>query len=131
MLKMMREMKSDHDIVEIYINFIRIYLFHFALEGTPLHWAAGKGRSEAIKFLVERGSKIDLVSSQGLTAVLMAAVSSSLPLYPFSSLYSIYLLQCFPVRLLRYLHFPSILSLLIDVYILVFYWQSYFWQSAP
>lgn len=84
MLKIMREMKSDHDIDEIYINFNRTFLFHFTLEGTPLHWAAGKGRSEAIKFLVERGSKIDLVSSQGLTAVLMAAVSSLLPLYPFS-----------------------------------------------
>ena len=46
--------------------------------GTALHWAAGKGRADAIKFLVEKGSDIDQNSVQGLPAVLMAAVSTEI-----------------------------------------------------
>lgn len=45
--------------------------------GTPLHWAAGKGRSEAIKYLVQQGVDINAVDGSGVSAVLMAAVSSS------------------------------------------------------
>lgn len=75
MPKIMIEIASDCDIDEMHIRLYSNYLFLSAPEGTPLHWAAGKGRSEAIKFLVEKGSNVDLVSSQGLTAVLMAAVS--------------------------------------------------------
>eukprot|EP00596_Hydrurales_sp_CCMP1899_P002025 CAMPEP_0119033504 /NCGR_PEP_ID=MMETSP1177-20130426/546_1 /TAXON_ID=2985 /ORGANISM="Ochromonas sp, Strain CCMP1899" /LENGTH=510 /DNA_ID=CAMNT_0006990289 /DNA_START=229 /DNA_END=1758 /DNA_ORIENTATION=- len=44
--------------------------------GNALHWAAGKGRFEAIKFLVESGCDVNILSNQGLPAVLMAAVSS-------------------------------------------------------
>lgn len=53
--------------------------------GSPLHWAAGKARSDAIKYLLEKiqstsGSKasevINQVSKEGLPAVLMAAVAS-------------------------------------------------------
>jgi len=45
--------------------------------GTPLHWAAGKGRSESIKYLVQQGVDVNAVDSSGVSAVLMAAVSSS------------------------------------------------------
>lgn len=44
--------------------------------GNALHWAAGKGRFQAIKFLVESGCDVNILSNQGLPAVLMAAVSS-------------------------------------------------------
>mmetsp|Transcript_6598 Transcript_6598/g.11075 ORF Transcript_6598/g.11075 Transcript_6598/m.11075 type:complete len:518 (-) Transcript_6598:1186-2739(-) len=44
--------------------------------GTPLHWAAGKARSDAISFLVEQGVDVNRPSPEGLSAVLMAAVAS-------------------------------------------------------
>lgn len=53
--------------------------------GSPLHWAAGKGRSEAIKFLIEKiqsshaGRVQELVNQpneSGLPAVLLAAVAA-------------------------------------------------------
>jgi len=53
--------------------------------GSPLHWAAGKGRSEAIKFLIDKiqaahGDKaldqINQGNQDGLPAVLLAAVAS-------------------------------------------------------
>jgi Ankyrin repeats (many copies) len=109
---------SDYEIDEIHIRLFRNRTKHFVPEGTPLHWAAGKGRSEAIKFLVEKGSKIDLVSSQGLTAVLMAAVSSSLPALHrlhFYHLLSNRVITTFSVRYLRFPRYPNVLWLLTDI----------------
>jgi ankyrin repeat protein len=47
--------------------------------GTPLHWAAGKGRDEAIKFILEHAQSVDVnsISAEGLPPVLMAAVASA------------------------------------------------------
>ena len=45
--------------------------------GNALHWAAGKGRSEAIRYLVGKGAALNTFSPGGLPAVLMAAVSAS------------------------------------------------------
>jgi ankyrin repeat protein len=118
MPKTVIEVASDYEIDEIHIRLFRNSLNYFVPEGTPLHWAAGKGRSEAIKFLVEKGSKIDLVSSQGLTAVLMAAVSSSLSalhcLHFYISL-SNPVVKTLPVRCLRSPRYPNLLWLLTDI----------------
>ena len=48
--------------------------------GTPLHWAAGKGRAEAIKYFIDKNNDaidINQCSPEGLSPVIMAAVSSS------------------------------------------------------
>lgn len=46
--------------------------------GTPLHWAAGKGRNNAIKFILEHGNgDVNAISAEGLPPVLMAAVASA------------------------------------------------------
>lgn len=58
-----------------HVLFLKFFFNH--KQGTPLHWAAGKGRSEAIKFLAEKGCDLDMISSQGLSAVLMAAVRNN------------------------------------------------------
>lgn len=65
-------------------NIERMKLLHEAgatlegksLSGTPLHWAAGKGRSEAILFLLNKGVNVDITNDSGLPAVLMAAAAS-------------------------------------------------------
>ena len=53
--------------------------------GSPLHWAAGKGRSDAMKFLIDKLNEIykensinyiNQVNKEGLPAVLLAAVAS-------------------------------------------------------
>ena len=60
-------------------------LDHVSHSGTPLHWAAGKARSDAIKFLISKIQEFDSekakkminhVSREGMPAVLMAAVAS-------------------------------------------------------
>lgn len=49
--------------------------FH-SQSGTPLHWAAGKGRSAAIKFLIDhKKADVNEVSAEGIPPVLMAAVA--------------------------------------------------------
>lgn len=52
--------------------------------GNALHWAAGRGRSDAVKLLIDIAKEgrnghldIDMKSPEGLPAVLLAAVSSS------------------------------------------------------
>ena len=57
-----------------HVSILKFLYNHKHKQGTPLHWAAGKGRTEAIKFLAEKGCDLDMISSQGLSAVLMAAV---------------------------------------------------------
>ena len=44
--------------------------------GTPLHWAAGKARSDAILFLIRCGVDVNTTNNEGLPAVLLAAVAS-------------------------------------------------------
>lgn len=60
-------------------------LDHVSQSGTPLHWAAGKARSDAIKFLIAKAQAlgpakskevINHVSKEGMPAVLMAAVAA-------------------------------------------------------
>ena len=58
-----------------HVSILKFFFNH--KQGTPLHWAAGKGRTEAIKFLAEKGCDLDMISSQGLSAVLMAAVRNN------------------------------------------------------
>eukprot|EP01038_Epipyxis_sp_PR26KG_P014076 gene14076-18888_t len=51
-------------------------LNYMSKSGTPLHWAAGKGRSDAVKFLIDKQVDLNVVSPEGLPAVVMAAVAS-------------------------------------------------------
>lgn len=45
--------------------------------GNVLHWAAGKGHSAAIRFLLTKGVEYNALSSDGLPAVVLAAVANS------------------------------------------------------
>jgi ankyrin repeat protein len=60
-------------------------LHEMSQSGSPLHWAAGKARSDAIKFLIEKiqateaDKALELINQankEGLPAVLLAAVAS-------------------------------------------------------
>mmetsp|Transcript_35568 Transcript_35568/g.36258 ORF Transcript_35568/g.36258 Transcript_35568/m.36258 type:complete len:488 (+) Transcript_35568:209-1672(+) len=45
--------------------------------GTPLHWAAGKQRLDAVRYLIKMKVDLNLLNSDKVSAVLMAAVSGA------------------------------------------------------
>eukprot|EP01041_Mallomonas_annulata_P005140 gene5140-10275_t len=52
--------------------------FNFiSLAGSPLHWAAGKQKNDAIRFLISHGADLNLLNSDQVTAIYMAAATGS------------------------------------------------------
>ena len=45
--------------------------------GTALHWACGKGRGDAVRYLLEKDCPLDIQGSGGLPAIILAAASFS------------------------------------------------------
>lgn len=48
-------------------------LNYLSQAGTPLHWAAGKGNTDVILYLINHGAAIDPLNANGLTPAFMAA----------------------------------------------------------
>lgn len=53
--------------------------FFFILhQGTPIHWAAGKGHFDTMKYLFEKGASINIKDEYGVIKVLLITVCVTL-----------------------------------------------------